>query len=122
MSAATIAIVLLLLIAAVLGLRYYMRRLSSGCCGGGDALDRVRPADANPAHYAHHVRVRIEGMRCLHCVRRVENTFNLRPGMMARVKLSAATADVYSVEPLEEGELRSLIARAGYAVQEVIRS
>lgn len=122
MSAATIAIGLLLLIAAVLGLRYYMRRLRSGCCGGGDAPERVRPADANPAHYAHHVRVRIEGMRCLHCARRVENAFNSRPGMMARVKLSAATADVYSVEPLEEGELRSLIARAGYAVQEVMRS
>ena len=121
MSAATIAIGLLLLIAAVLGLRYYMRRLRSGCCGGGDAPERVRPADANPAHYAHHVRVRIEGMCCLHCARRVENAFNSRPGMMARVKLSAATADVYSVEPLEEGELRSLIARAGYAVQEVIR-
>lgn len=122
MSAATIAIGLLLLIAAVLGLRYYMRRLRSGCCGGGDAPERVRPADANPAHYAHHVRVRIEGMRCPHCARRVENAFNSRPGMMARVKLSAATADVYSVEPLEEGELRSLIARAGYAVQEMMRS
>lgn len=108
------AIIGLILVAFILmSLRSYIRKLRVGCCGGGDARS-IRPGDTHASHYPCHIALRVGGMRCTSCARRVENIFNSRPGMMARVNLSAGRADIYTKEPLSEAEAGAMIARAGY--------
>ena len=49
---ATGIICIIIIIVCVLGIRSYTKRLTHGCCGGGqDPVKRVRPADPNIAHY-----------------------------------------------------------------------
>lgn len=112
MSPATVVIGLILLLFVLWSLRSYIRKLRTGCCGGGDGS--VRPADAHVSHYPCHLALRVSGMHCAGCARRIESTFNSRPGTMARVNARTGRADIYTMEPLEATDACALIARAGY--------
>ena len=112
MSPATVVVGLILLLFILWSLRSYIKRLRTGCCGGGDGS--VRPADAHASHYPCHLTLRVSGMHCAGCARRIEDTFNSRPGTMARVNARMGRADIYSMEPLEAADACAVRARAGY--------
>ncbi len=64
--------------------------------------------------------VRIEGMSCASCVRRVEKALATVPGVAhAAVNLATETARVDSDAPLDFSALQQAIGKAGYAASEV---
>ncbi len=64
--------------------------------------------------------VRIEGMSCASCVRRVEKALATVPGVAhAAVNLATETARVDSESPLDFAALQQAIGKAGYAASEV---
>ena len=111
----TAAICLVLLMIVVFSVRSYLKKLKRGCCGaGGDEVKRVRPADRDASHYSYARLVRIEGMHCQNCARRVENAFNSQEGFYAKVDLAKKTALVRSKAPVSDQQLKPLfVGRRG---------
>ena len=64
MSPSTVIIGLILLAIIIITVISYMKKMKSGCCGGGDAVSVTPPADNNPAHYSYHAVLTVEGMSC----------------------------------------------------------
>lgn len=116
--AATIVILLVLAALSVYGIISYRKTLKSGCCGSGDAVSNtsVTPQDADPQHYPYRCTVTIEGMHCANCARAIENAFNAREGLLAKVTLGKRQADVRCMQEPDEGLLRQIVAVAGYHV------
>ncbi len=112
----TAAICLVLLMIVVFSVRSYLKKLKSGCCGaGGDEVKRVRPADRDASHYSYARLVRIEGMHCQNCARRVENAFNSQEGFYAKVDLAKKTALVRTKVPVSDQQLKQVVRRLGYS-------
>lgn len=116
MILSTVVVALVLAGIAVCTVVSCRRRLTSGCCGaGGDKVERIAKA-GNAAEYPYHKTATIDGMHCENCAAKVSNAFNQEDGLMAKVSLSKKLADVYSREPVEDGRIRQIVARAGYLV------
>ena len=86
--------VIVLVLAGVIAVRSYAKRLASGCCGGGGQKSdrKVRVADRNKAHYPYSAVLDIDGMVCAACARRVENGLNRLDGVWATVDLGKTQA------------------------------
>lgn len=109
-----------LTVIVVLGVRSYLKKLKTGCCGaGGDQVKRVRPADGDRTHYPYDKTVVIEGMHCQNCARRIENAFNTREGFYAKVDLKKRCVRVLTKHPTSSGELKQVIRSLGYRAVEV---
>ena len=114
-SVSTVVIVLLLVLVVVFSVRSYLKKLQRGCCGaGGDVVKAIKPADRDPAHYPYARLVRVEGMHCQNCARRVENAFNSREGFWAKVDLGKGTALVRFKRQASDEELKQVVRRLGY--------
>ena len=106
-----------ILVAAVVlaALCMSVRRLTrgGGCCGGREAqVRRLRPSRGR---YRYRASLRVEGMVCQNCARRVENALNALPGVSARVSLPDHLAAVRTVDPPDLDALTAAVRRAGYA-------
>ena len=116
----TVIICLVLLVIVIFAVRSYLKKLKSGCCGsGGDEVKRVRPADRDVSHYPYAKMVTIEGMHCQNCARRIENAFNTRDGLYAKVDLGKRTALVRSKRQVPDEELKGIVRGLGYSPVEV---
>lgn len=112
----TAVICLVLGVICVLGVRSYLKKLKTGCCGGeGDQVKRVRPADREKSHYPYAKLVRIEGMHCQNCATRVENAFHSQEGFFVKVDLAKQTVLVRSKQEVADKELKRTIRKAGYS-------
>ena len=112
----TAVICLVLLLIVVFSVRSYLKKLKSGCCGaGGDEVKRVRPADRDASHYSYARLVRIEGMHCQNCARRVENAINSQEGFYAKVDLAKKTALVRTKVPVSDQQLKQVVRGLGYS-------
>ena len=112
----TIVICLALGVICVLGVRSYLKKLKTGCCGsGGDEVKRVRPVDGDKSHYPCAKVVRIEGMHCQNCVKRVENAFHAREGFYVKADLAKGTALVRSKQEVPDEELKQTVRKLGYS-------
>mgnify|MGYP000910985256 FL=1 len=63
--------------------------------------------------------VKIKGMSCGHCQKRVEDALNKLPGMEATVNLKREEATITVSEGWDEQLIRDAIENAGYAVVSV---
>ena len=100
----TVLICLALLLIVVFSVRSYLKKLKTGCCGsGGDQVKRVRPGDRDVSHYPYAKAVRVEGMHCQNCARRVENAFGKK------------TALVRSKREVPDEELKQVVRGLGYS-------
>ena len=116
----TVLICAVLVVICVFGVRSYIKKLKSGCCGGGgDEVKKVRPSDGDVSHYNYSYKIGIDGMSCKNCVRKVENAFNEREGFYAVVDLKQNDAMVRTKEPVSETELRRIVQSAGYGAADV---
>ena len=94
-------------------------RKGSGCCGEHQAMEKkVRVTDRIPSHYPYLAALKIGGMTCENCSRRVENALNRMDGIWATVSLSGGTAVVRSKTPPDETMIREAVRKAGYVVME----
>lgn len=112
-------IVLLAVLLAAAGF-YALRRArrGGGCCGEHEAVRRIGAADRNPAHYPHAVELKIGGMTCENCARRVENALNALDGVWASVKIDGCRAKVRCKATPDEAAIRRAVREAGYVVVE----
>lgn len=114
--AVTVVICVVLGLVCVLGVRSYLKKLKSGCCGsGGDEVKRVRPLDRNVNHYPYVKVVQIDGMHCQNCAKRIENAFNTQDGFFAKVNLAKQRAIVRSKREVPDRELKQAVRNVGYS-------
>lgn len=88
-----------------------------GCCPEhGETERRNAVSDRNRRHYPYTVTLRIGGMTCENCARRVENTLNGLDGVWASVDIGSHSATVRCKLPPDTERIRTAVAEAGYAV------
>ena len=115
METAILVTVLIALI--VFGIRSYMKKLSSGCCGTSVEKEKRLPVkDADKKHYPYAYPIAVEGMHCANCAARLENAFNGQEGMWAQADAAHGHVLLRAKDPLAEGRIRQIVALAGYRV------
>ena len=116
MNISTLIISLIIAAIGVIAILSYKKRLKNGCCGGGGGEIKIAPADSDETHYPYKAVVSVGGMTCGNCAARIENAFNRRGGMMARVRLRKKRAEIWSVAPIDEDDIRRTIEGMDYTV------
>lgn len=119
----TILIIAVLAIIAAITVRNYRKQLKEGCCGaGGDAGpgEKVEPKDTDKTHYPYIADVKIEGMHCENCVRKVENAVNRIDGAWAEVDLPSNSARILLKEPKLETQIKMAIANNDFEVKDFV--
>ena len=122
---ANVILVAVIVLICAHGVYSYIHKLrcGGGCCGARDAAPkRVKAADRNKRHYPHRAVLRIDGMTCENCARRVENALNTLPGTWATADLAAGRATVLLKQPPETETLRQAVRQAGYLLLRVEES
>ena len=121
----TTAILLaVLVLACIYGGYAYVKKLRAGggCCGPHEAAEKkVRVADRDKSHYPYTAVLRVDGMTCSNCVRRVENALNRLDGVWAEADLGQETARMRMKRPLEDRVLADAVRDARYRVREIKR-
>ncbi len=117
----TAIIVVILIGVAVLGIKSYSKKLTSGCCGAssGPAEKKVKVKDRDKSHYPYRKILSIDGMVCGNCSTRVENALNGLEGVWAVADLSKGQADVRMKSPVEETVLKQTVRDVGYTVYKI---
>ena len=89
-----------------------------GCDGGSPRIRRQRrPAGRvkGASSYSYSVELRVDGMHCDNCARRVEDALQALGGIVAEVRLPN-TVLVYGERPIDPDALAEAIRTAGYEV------
>lgn len=116
-STETVVIVLVLIVCCVIGIKSYLKKLSSGCYGsGGGAVKKVPVKDRNEAHYPYSARMQVQGMICANCTKRVENALNTMDGVWASADSAKNQVLVRMKVRRTEQELEEAVRGAGYTV------
>ena len=89
-------------------------RGEGGCCGGSGKEKLIKPAKLERI-IATKV-IKIEGMRCENCNRRVQNALNQLDGVNAKVYGDRAEAVVKLGRDIEDIELEKAVSGLGYRV------
>ena len=89
-------------------------RGEGGCCGGSGKAKLIKPAKLERI-IATKV-IKIEGMRCENCNRRVQNALNQLDGVNAKVYGDRAEAVVKLGRDIEDIELERAVTGLGYRV------
>ena len=89
-------------------------RGEGGCCGGSGKEKLIKPAKLERI-IATKV-IKIEGMRCENCNRRVQNALNQLDGVNAKVYGDRAEAVVKLGKDIEDIELEKAVSGLGYRV------
>ncbi len=118
----TVIIIAILLGIGVVGVRSYMKKLSSGCCSADSGEKKIKVADKDMSHYPYHADLSVDGMTCGHCKLRVENALNSIDGVWAKANSEKGTADVKMKSYVSDEQLRDAVSRAGYTVTAIKRN
>lgn len=105
--------------AVILGVRSIRKRAVSGCCGGGDAVAKVKVSDHNLSHYPYDVLMQVDGMHCANCARRVENALNSLEGVFAAVDLGRNEVSIRMKERIPDEKLKAAVRKAGYSARDI---
>ena len=89
--------------------RRLLRRMGAG-------RKKVRVADRNRSHYPYHAVLKIDGMVCANCARRVENAINRMDGYWAEADVAGARANVHCKKKPDLGQLKEAVRAGGYTV------
>lgn len=96
----------------------------SSCCGEHEApVEHIRAKDTDTTHYPYHYRLKVEGMVCANCAKRVENAFNGTGEMLASVDLGKKEVSLSSKQELDRRETAKIVDAAGYTLMdfEIVR-
>lgn len=118
----TIIIIVIIAAICVFAVYNYGKKLRRGgdCCGEHEPAEKkVKVVDRDKSHYPYGVQLRIDGMTCSNCVRRVENAINRLDGTWAKVDLSSRQATVWCKSPPDQQLLREAVRDVGYTVLSV---
>lgn len=117
MGDAVVVIILLGIVAlAVLGTIKRIR-YGSSCCGEKTPPPKkVKVKDLNKASYPFVYQLKVDGMHCANCARRVENAINSLEGCWAVVDLGKKEVTLRTKRETTEQDMSAVIAKAGYTV------
>ena len=117
MGDAVVIIVLLGIVALAVYGTVKRIRYGSSCCGEKTPPEKkVKVKDRNKASYPFVYRLKVDGMHCANCVRRVENAINSLEGCWAVVDLGKKEVTLRTKRETTEQDMRAVIAKAGYTV------
>jgi copper chaperone CopZ len=119
-----ILVIVAIIIAGIYAFKSYRKKLTTGCCGGGDSqnVERIRVSDRNPAHYPYTAVLTIYGMVCSNCAVRIENALNTIDSVWAQVDLPQKQAIVCMKYEVNDDDLRSAVNSLGsYTVMNIER-
>ena len=92
-------------------------RYGSACCGEKTPPPKkVKVKDRNKASYPFVYRLKVDGMHCANCARRVENAINSLEGCWAVVDLGKKEVTLRTKRETTEQDMSAVIAKAGYTV------
>ncbi len=114
-----VVIIAVLAIIVALAIRSTVHRIryGSACCGEREPDEKkIRVSDRNKRNYPNTYILRIDGMHCSNCARRVENAFNKTEGRWASADVGKKEVFLRSKNNESEEELRNIIASAGYTM------
>ncbi len=117
-----IGIVLIVIVVLAWAVSHVMKKMrrGGGCCGEYETAEKkVSIADKNKKHYPYAAEIKIEGMVCENCSRRVENAFNALEGVWAKVDMGQHSAKVYLKDPPDKKVLSKVVREAGYILSDM---
>ena len=114
----TIIICVILAAICIFAVSSYRKKLKHGCCGGEDDI-KIKPAETRKSQYPYKATVFIDGMTCAHCAARIENAFHEKEGYLAKVHLSNKRAELWTMQPPQQDEIRRIIEQAGYTFEKL---
>ena len=92
-------------------------RYGSSCCGEKTLPPKkVKVKDRNKASYPFVYRLKVDGMHCANCARRVENAINSLEGCWAVVDLGKKEVTLRTKRETTEQDMSAVITKAGYTV------
>ena len=114
-------VIIIIILVAVIGAAIYSTvhriRFGSSCCGERDAAPKkVKVKDRNKSNYPYKYILKVDGMHCSNCARRVENALNEGEGRWATVNIEKKEVTLLSKHAEDEAELGRIIAAAGYVM------
>lgn len=112
-----IILVLVIIIALAVRSTVHRIRFGSSCCGERDAAPKkVRVKDKNKAHYPFEYLLKVDGMHCSNCARRVENALNSGEGRLATADVGKKEVRLLSKQKEKESEIGKIVSAAGYTM------
>ncbi len=119
MDMGNIIVGLVLVAVVALAVRSCVRRIryGSSCCGTREPEEKkVRVKDKKKEHYPYNYHMKVDGMHCSNCARRVENALNKTEGRWATADVGKKEVLLLSKQEEREEELGRTIASAGYTM------
>ena len=117
MGTIIVCIVLALVIAFAVYSTIRKIKYGSSCCGGKDPMPaKIRVKDRNKSHYSHVYLLKIDGMHCSGCVRKLENAFHAQEGFWVSVNLEKKEAILRSKKELERKDAGKIVSSAGFTL------
>ena len=122
MSTAIICAVLIVI--AIIGIKSYAKKLTSGCCGASSqpSVKKMKVRDKDKSHYPYSLLLKVDGMSCGNCASHVENALNSLEGVWAQVDLEKGEALVRMKQEYGNNELKQAVKDAGYVVYKIEES
>ena len=112
MSTAIICAVLIVI--AIIGIKSYAKKLTSGCCGASSQPSVKKMKVKDKSHYPYSRLLKVDGMSCGNCASHVENALNSLEGVWAQVDLEKGEALVRMKQEYGNNELKQAVKDAGY--------
>lgn len=114
-------VVVIIVLLGIVALAVYgtVRRIryGSSCCGEKTPPPKkVKVKDRNKTSYPFVYRLKVDGMHCANCARRVENAINSLEGCWAVVDLGKKEVTLRTKRETTEQDMSAVIAKAGYTV------
>ena len=116
-------VLIVIILAAVIGWAVYhtiqKSKKGGGCCGEHEETEkRIKVKDRNVRNYPYTAELKIGGMTCDNCARRVENALNGLKDTWATVRIDNSRAVVRTKNTPDEEQIRETVRQAGYVVTE----
>ena len=120
----TAIICAILIVIAIIGIKSYAKKLTSGCCGASPQPSgkKMKVRDKDKSHYPYSRLLKVDGMSCGNCASHVENALNGLEGVWAQVDLEKGEALVRMKQEYGNNELKQAVKEAGYVVYKIEES
>ena len=110
-------IVCIVIMTAAIGALYTAKhfRRGGGCCGGGE----YKVGKKRLSRICQKKVFTVEGMRCSHCKKRIEEVINDIKNVSAKADLRTGTVIVCYAETADDQLIKSRVEKSGYSVTDI---
>ena len=120
MADAVITLIIIALMCAASVRIYRTIRYGGSCCGGAGSPDKkVRVKDKNRSNYQYCYTLKVEGMVCSGCVRKVENAINSDGQLWATANLEHKEVRVLAKKTMDKDSFMDLLKGTSYTLLDV---